>query len=147
MTTPLLVADLKRDEGFRREAYRDSLGFLTIGYGHHGLDVHDGECWSEEEASLQLEADIATAIVGLDKACPWWRSLDPVRSDALANMAFNLGVAKLLGFQNMLAALEAGNWAKASAQALSSHWAAEVGARATRIAAMFKTGNRMTVAV
>lgn len=146
MTTPLLIADLKRDEGFRREAYADSLGFLTIGYGHHGLDVHEGECWSEEEASLQLEADIATAIIGLDKAISWWRDLDPVRQDALANMAFNLGVTKLLGFEKMLAALQARNWSLAASSALLSTWANQVGDRAQRIANMFKTGTRLTVA-
>ena len=47
-----------------------------------------------------------------------------------------------LGFHNTLAAIEAGNYAAASGGMLASKWAKQVGARATRLAAMMKTGER-----
>jgi lysozyme len=139
MTTPALVADLKRDEGFRSHAYRDTGGVWTIGYGHAGADAD--WVWDEPRAAAQLAVDIDRAESGLDRDLPWWRTLDDVRQDALANMAFNLGAGGLLGFRRMLAALEAGDWAAASAQMLLSRWASQVGTRAARLAAMIRTGD------
>ena len=39
----LLIEKLKEFEGFRRDAYRDAAGVLTIGYGHTGKDVREGD--------------------------------------------------------------------------------------------------------
>lgn len=155
MTTPALIEDLKRDEGYRGRAYQDTRGVWTIGYGHTPADQR--EVWSEDQAAAQLAVDVDLACEHLDRELPWWRGLSLVRQDALANMAFNLGVGVapcaehphgtgLQGFQRMLAALQAGDWPHASAQALISDWAKDppqgVGARAERIAAMFRTGER-----
>ena len=49
-------------EGLRLEAYQDSVGVWTIGYGHTGPEVHRGECISEPEADALLRADLASAI-------------------------------------------------------------------------------------
>jgi lysozyme len=155
LTTSALIQELKLDEGFRARAYQDTKGVWTIGYGHTPADPH--EVWTEDHASGQLGVDANIACEHLDHALPWWRNLDPVRQDALANMAFNLGVGVvpceehpegtgLQEFQHMLAALKAGDWLHASAQALISDWAKDppegVGERATRIADMFRTGVR-----
>jgi lysozyme len=155
VTTPLLISDLKRDEGFRARAYRDSKGIWTVGYGH--AYVQPGEVWTEDKASAQLAVDVDLTCGQLDKALPWWRGLDLVRQDALANMAFNIGVGVppcaahpegggVQEFQHMLEALRSNDWPHASVQALMSRWAKEppegVGQRAERIAYMFKTGKR-----
>jgi lysozyme len=155
MTTPLLIDDLKRDEGFRAKAYRDDRGNWTIGYGHTPADPR--AVWTQDQAATQLAVDVDLACEHLDHALPWWRELDLVRQDALGNMAFNLGVGVapcpehpdgtgLQEFRRMLAALKAGAWPAASAQALLSDWAKDppegVGARAERIAYMFREGRR-----
>ena len=155
MTTPLLLEDLKRDEGFRARAYQDARGVWTIGYGHAHADPR--AVWTLDEAETQLAVDADFACERLDRALPWWRRLDEVRQDALANMAFNLGVglapcaaspvgSGLQGFTRMLAALAAGDYPHASAQMLLSDWAKDppegVGARAERLAAMIRTGER-----
>jgi lysozyme len=142
MTTPLLIADLKRDEGLRLEAYRDTRGVWTIGYGH--TPAMEGAVWTPEAAAIQLAADLDRVLAGLDREIAWWRGLDDVRQDALANMAFNLGVGGLLEFRHMLEALEAGDWHTASAAMLVSHWAAEVEDRAERLAFMIRTGTRVS---
>ena len=36
MTTENLIPDLERDEGLRLSAYVDTVGVVTIGYGHAG---------------------------------------------------------------------------------------------------------------
>ena len=145
MTTPLLVSDLMRDEGLRLAAYPDpSSGGdpWTIGYGHTGADVTARTVWTGSEAADTLIEDIAIAQSELDEKLPWWRTLDDVRQDVMVEMAFNLGVEGLLGFQRTLAAVQVGRWATASADMLLSAWAGEVGPRATRLAAMMRTGSR-----
>jgi len=140
VTTPLLIDDLKRDEGLRLEAYQDTRGVWTIGYGH--TPAVEGAGWTPEAAAIQLQADLDVVLARLDRELSWWRTLDDVRQDALANMAFNLGVGGLLNFHHMLEALEARDWHTASAQMLLSEWAAEVEDRAERLAFMIRTGTR-----
>ncbi len=140
MTTPALIEDLKRDEGFSARAYQDTRGIWTIGYGH--ARAQPGWVWTPAEAAAQLAEDVAGAEARLDRDLAWWRTLDEVRQDALADMAFNLGVNGVLEFRHFLAALEAGDWVHASAQMLLSDWAAEVGDRAMRLAHMIRTGER-----
>ena len=134
-----LTADLKRDEGFVRHAYQDHLGFWTIGIGRLIDKRRDGGI-SEAEAEHLLGNDIKAVIVDLDRSCPWWTALSDPRQRALANMCFNLGLSRLLGFRKMLAALEAGDFAGAATEALDSRWARQVGDRAQRIATLLSVG-------
>ncbi len=143
MTSPFLLADLRRDEGFQLTAYPDPLTGAepwTIGYGHTGAGVVRGVVWTLEQAEAALAVDVAAACRGLDGALPWWVHLDDLRQDVLANMAFNLGVAKLLGFTETLAAIRVGAFADAANHMLASAWARQVGARARRLAAQMRTG-------
>jgi lysozyme len=144
MTTPLLIDDLKRDEGLCLKAYRDTLGNWTIGYGH--TPAVEGAVWTVEAARIQLQADVETVLTRLDRELAWWRGLDDVRQDALANMAFNIGVGGLRGFHHMLEALEAHDWRTASAHMLLSEWAEQVGDRAERLAFMIRNGTRASFA-
>lgn len=142
MTTPLLVDELKRDEGLRLTPYRDTGGKLTIGYGHTGRDVTPGLVWTQGAADDALIEDIAIAQSELDEALRWWRTLDDSRQDVMVELAFNLGIGGLLEFTRTLAAIRAGQWARASAGMLLSAWAGEVGGRAARLAAIMRTGAR-----
>ncbi len=146
MTTAFMINDLMADEGLRLAAYRDGGGVLTIGYGHTGPEVREGLTWTASEALDALVEDIAIAQSELDEKLPWWRTLDDCRQDVVVEMAFNLGVAGLLKFRRTLAAIEAGQWARASADMLLSDWAGEVGARAGRLAALIRGGSRARAA-
>jgi lysozyme len=130
-----LVDQLKRDEGYKLMPYKDSLGFLTIGAGRCIEKVGI----SESEAEFLLENDIANVQRELAPFA-WYQSLDMVRKAAIENMAFNLGIAGLLHFPSMIAALGAQDWQKAHDEALNSVWASQVGARANRIAQQILTG-------
>ena len=60
------VEFLKSAEGTEKEgdlhvSYIDSVGVLTIGYGHTGPDVSKGQTITEERAEQLLRADIKTA--------------------------------------------------------------------------------------
>ena len=154
MTTPFLAQDLRRDEGLRLRAYPDPLSGAepwTIGYGHTGAGVREGLVWTPAEAETALIADIAQACERLDEQAPWWRALDDVRQDVLANMVFNMGWLNAAGthglgtFQAALAAIRAGDWQSAHDELLASAWAREVGARARRLADQLLTGVRAPV--
>jgi lysozyme len=140
MPTPELIADLKRDEGCRLRAYQDTGGVWTIGYGHTPAQPKD--VWTQEDADETLKADVEARWLDLTHRAPWIVSLDQVRQDALANMAFNLGVAGLLRFTGFLSYLRAHRFHLAAQAMLLSHWARQVGDRALRLSHMIEYGNR-----
>lgn len=134
--TEQLAESLIVDEGFSGVPYQDTVGKWTIGYGRNLSD----NPLTKAEAAMLLGADVGRAIADLDRRLPWWRNLDPVRQQVLANMAYNLGITKLCGFVNTLAAMKAGDYAKAAQGMIDSRWARQVGARAHRLARQMETG-------
>ena len=129
-----LAKDLKRDEGFRSKPYHDSEGYLTIGYGtllKKGI--------SKEEAGLLLGCRMREILTELKARAPVQFNLLPrhVRR-ALGNMAYNLGVPRLLQFKCMWRALENEDFSKAADEALKSKWARQVGQRAERISTLIR---------
>lgn len=136
MDTIRLAEQLKRHEGFRKYPYRDTVGKLTIGYGRNLDDVG----LFEAEAEVMLFNDIRRA----DQAC-WsniscYRFLDSVRQEVIVNMAFNMGITKLLGFKKMLQAIDERNWEEAADQMLDSKWSIQVGYRSHELADAMRTG-------
>ena len=128
-----LKRDLIRDEGYRLLPYEDSEGILTIGIGRNlekGL--------SKDEVDVLYHNDIVSVEKDLDRSLPWWRMLDEPRQRVLANMCFNLGIGRLLGFRKTLKAIESGDYLLAAIEMLDSKWARQVGNRATRLARIMK---------
>ena len=130
---------LLADEGLRLHAYQDSLGYWTIGVGRL-IDRRAGGGISNTEALYLLENDINACVRDLVAAFPWFVDLDPVRQVVLVNMRFNLGLTKLRGFKNTLAAIAEGRYATAAHGMRQSLWAKQVKGRATRLAHMMETG-------
>lgn len=132
------IADqLIRDEGLQLKAYQDSKGIWTIGIGRNLQD----KGISKDEAENMLWNDLKDVALGIVAALPWSQRLDSPRFGVLKNMAFNLGVAGLLQFRNMLTKLQANDYDGAAAEMLNSEWAKEVGARADRLALQMRTGD------
>jgi lysozyme len=151
-----LIDALKRDEGFRANPYLCSLGALTIGYGRN-LEANPltGAEWralwdngdiavslSEEGAQKLLKAGIGAVELQCATTFKWWGRLDRPRQEVLTNMAFNMGLPRLLGFRNMLAAIAAGDFAIAAEELLDSRYAKQTGQRAQRLAEQLRTGVR-----
>jgi lysozyme len=139
-----IVDDLIRDEGLKLHLYDDATGNMllrgdklvgnpTIGIGTNLLGGITGA-----EARFLCQNRVNVAAGDLDHNVPWWRKLPYAARRGLLNMAFNMGWPRLAGFKQMLAALEAGDYPTAAAEALASAWAKEVGDRALRIADLFK---------
>ena len=131
-----LVEQLKRHEGFRSKPYIDSVGKATIGYGRNLDDVG----LSRKEAVDLLYNDISLARNAVLTNISVARRLNSARLDALTNMAFNLGITRLLKFRKFLAALDLGDFVEAEVQMLDSLWAKQVGSRAIELGRQMRTG-------
>ncbi len=127
-----LAKDLKKHEGFMPHAYRDSLGFITIGYGRL-IDQKLGGGITENEADFLLENDIIKVENDLDDTFPWWRKHPENVQRAMANMCFNLGIKKFKAFKSTLALIKSGLYNEAADNALKSLWAKQVGQRAIEV--------------
>lgn len=140
---PHLISDIKRAEGCKLTAYRDTEGFWTIGWGHllpAQLQDWSGTLWTQAQADAQLDSDIALAIT-FAQSLMEWPSLDTsCRQNAVSELCFNLR-RKWLAFVKTRSAIQAGDWEGAHDGLLASLWAKQVhAARANRIANYLLTG-------
>ena len=76
------------NEGLRLEAYQDTSGIWTIGYGHTG-GVRPGDCIDQERATQLLEGDLAQAERAVDELVQV--SLTDNQFSALVSFVFNEG--------------------------------------------------------
>jgi len=138
MFTPeKLVERIKQHEGCILHPYHDTLGNLTIGYGHNLTS----KPITLRAAQVILEDDINDAIKDL-KQLPSesYIHLDEARKSVLVEMIFNMGVEKVKKFKKMLYALSISNYERAAEEMLNSEWAVQVKNRAKRLAKIMREG-------
>lgn len=110
------VTILKSLEGLRLQAYRDSVGIPTIGWGSTS-NVKLGDTITEEEATARLLDDLKPVERYLSQF-----QLNNNQFDALTIFAFNLGTGMLHPDHTIGAALHNGDMAGvANAFALYNH--------------------------
>jgi lysozyme len=130
-----LAQRIERHEGRRHKLYRDTRGNLTGGVGRN---MADG--FRDDEIDLMRDNDIEMFIGELLKALPWVTKLDQLRHEVLVEMAFNMGIVTLLTFKRTLDQVQSGDYEAAAESMLGSLWAHQVGARATELAEIMRTG-------
>lgn len=135
MDTAAIKAHLRAHEGCVLHAYQDHLGYWTIGYGRM-IDERRGGGISEAEAEQLLSNDVAFVIRSLEREAPFLHTLPEGVQHALVGMAYQMGVAGVMSFRRMWAALEQGDWELAAEEALHSRWAEQTPRRAHEVAAM-----------
>lgn len=140
-----LAVDLDAAEGDRLTAYQDSLGNWTCGRGHLMPQPAPGRSWEgftviQSTSDRWFVTDIVSAML-YAKNLPEYNSCDTAcRQNALVELCFNMR-GRWSTFVHARAAIEAKDWQRAHDELLSSLWAKEVHARATRIANYFLTGS------
>jgi lysozyme len=85
---------IKHFEGVKLNAYQDTVGVWTIGYGHT-KGVHAGMTITGSEAENLLEQDLETFEAGVSNLVKVPINQD--QYDALVSFAFNLGLGTLAG--------------------------------------------------
>lgn len=139
-----VIDALKIDEGEvkvngKHVVYKDHLGYDTLGYGRL-VDRRKGGGLSDKEANYLLNNDVNERIESMQSRFPHFSRLNEPRQAALINMSFQLGVAGVLGFKKMVAAIGEGKFNKAADEALDSLWAKQTPNRAKRISNQIRTG-------
>lgn len=151
MASAELISQLRRHEGLRLFVYCCPTGHWTIGYGHN-LDANplsaeerkvtgyrDGVI-SAAGADWLLQRDVERTERALIERLPWVANLDPVRRDALVNMAFQMGVAGLCGWKTTLNLLRAGQFGMAAERMADTLWTRQTPNRAREIIRQIRTG-------
>ena len=87
------IKSLKELEGFRKDAYKDTGGVWTIGYGTimlNGKPVEQGMSITDPEAEVALQADLAWAQTAVNQLVrvPLKQSM----YDALVSFVYNVGM-------------------------------------------------------
>ncbi len=131
-----LTETLTHEEGYINHVYKDSRGILTAGVGFN-VDPQHGGSIPDVVIDFWLKVKIQEAEAALDRLLPWWRGQPDSVQKAMGLMCYQIGINGLLGFGKTLAALHAGDYATAQAEARNSDWHKETPARAERVIALF----------
>lgn len=90
---------IKSFEGCRLEAYKavSTEKYWTIGWGHYGSDVKQGDKITQAEADALLVKDVASSVAAVNNpaCCPITASLNQNQFDALVSFTFNCGAENL----------------------------------------------------
>ena len=90
---------IKKFEGFRSEAYQDSVGIWTVGYGStmwpDGKNVQPGQRMTIQEAEAVMTWELTRKGKEILSGLPT-TIINQNQYDALVSFAYNLGVGALL---------------------------------------------------
>ena len=142
----IIKARIKAHEGYRLEPYKDTLGFLTGGWGHKILG---GEEVPESEAGWQelFDKDFDIALKGANSLIQeHLRDNHTFLSDSqkaiiqgvLIEMCFQLGQAGVGKFKNMFKALGECEFFEAAEQMQDSRWYDQTPARCLELSDIIK---------
>ena len=135
----------KAYEGIGLYPYPDSLGNLTIGYGHRLGANENYTTIAQEQAENFFNDDYTIAMrtarsvsirdYGID-----FNTLTPARQGVLTDMAFNMGRGGLASFSRMFEAINQQNWVQAGAEIRDSTYAGQVRQRSDTNANIMASG-------
>ena len=164
-----VLAHLELEEGRSERAYRDHLGWWTIGIGRLIDPRKGGRITPDEEAILiandpsrkpgdwhnwvltdpeidMLKLNDIDRFVSEISQWPAWKAVEGnvARQVALTSLAFQLGIDGLRQFKNSLRMVEEKRFSDAAANFLKSKWAQQTPERAKRVTDMIRTGELAT---
>ncbi|PAF49065.1 hypothetical protein BKH41_02955 [Helicobacter sp. 12S02232-10] len=143
-----LIEMIKKHEGYKGRVYLDTQFIPTIGYGRN-LKAHPLSEAEERDIKMNLgvygkkEAEewLKNHLEGLYNELSkyrWFHKLDSVRQSIILDMAYNLGIPRLLLFKKMILALNSADYDNASHEMLNSSWAMQVKERAKKLSVLMR---------
>ena len=137
MNIDKLKEQIKHSEGVRTTAYKDTLNNWTTGVGHL-IRLPDEEYLLEKELTdLEVDQIFTTDLNQAIDDARKFIDADEIHEEAfeiVIDMAFNLGLPKLMKFQKFQQALRARQYKIASTEMLNSLWARQLPNRSKRLA-------------
>lgn len=157
-----LEATVRKNEDYKPRPYKDTRALWTFGNGRcletHPLSAAEWKLLLDRgylEVTInpagadlleQLELAVIETALAHDYA-DFWPRLNDARQNALAEMAYQMSVAKEESFHGMLAAIRVAvasdrpeDWAIVEQKGLASDWAQQTPARAQRVMHQLRTG-------
>jgi len=128
-----LIESIKENEGFEGMPYKDTRGFLTIGYGTK-LPI------TEKEASMLLENRLNNIKQELLNNKPFVTELPEFIQEVLFEMGYQLGVPKQLLFIKMWKAIENRDWDGMIKEMIDSKWYRETPNRVKNLIKRIQSG-------
>ena len=128
-----LVETIKLHEGCVLTPYKDTVGVLTIGYGHNleeGID--------QETADFILARDLEKHSQELDKHKPFWRELPDNVQIVLLSMQFNMGWNRFSQFKKFWKAIEERDVFTAGKEMQDSKWWGQIKSRGPHLREMLE---------
>lgn len=142
-----LQCQLKIHEGEKLVSYKDSKGLPTGGIGHllrtDEISKYPiGTPISQDQVDTWFAQDSQTCIKDAQNfiGTETWEKLDEPRKRALADMAFNMGSARLSQFKTFKKEMQAGNYDQAAKQIENTPYYQQVGRRGPAIASQIRNG-------
>lgn len=142
---------IKAHEGFRDEAYNDSLGIPTIGWGHMILpedNIQMGIKYSVDHLSEIFDKDFEIAFNAakqlIEKHIPnlYTQGLDQKDIEqiqgVLIEMLFQMGYPRVSKFKKTLKALDEGDFKTAADEMIDSRWHQQTPARAIELSTIIR---------
>ena len=132
-----IVNILKQHEGWKPTPYKDR-NTISVGYGFNtkeplirnlfkSLNYNVNNPMTEKQGDTLLRRVInQSTLPELRKIYTKFDSFPSSVKDALINMHYNMGSAKLRNFKNMNAAINKNDWATAAREAFNSNWRKQV---------------------
>ena len=137
MNIDRIKRDIILSEGIRHTAYKDTLNNWTIGVGHL-IKIPDEEYLIDKElTSLEVDQIFTTDLNQAIDDARKFVDVNHIHEEAfeiVVDMAFNLGLPKLMKFQRFRQALLAKQYKMASIEMLDSLWARQLPNRSKRLA-------------
>lgn len=126
---------IEREEGFVSTVYLCPAGKQTIGYGFN----LEAQPMPKEVADLWLRILIDDIRERLSKY-DWYNKLNADRKTVIIDMCYQMGMSGVFNFENMIDALEAGNYETAAYEIMDSLYAKRHRNRAKRNSDAMLTG-------
>ena len=129
-----LIESIKKNEGYVKMVYKDSLGIDTIGYGFaiKDLELDEDIC---NEILLRKLKDLEKQV---NKKFGWFKYMPPNIKDVVMEMCYQLGVTGFSKFKKTIAFLQDKKWQEASVEMLDSLWAKQTPNRAKALSNIVK---------
>ena len=121
---------LIRHEGLKLTPYKCTAGKWTLGVGRN---IEDRGI-SKVTAMQMLDEDIELCLNELIERLDYFETLPTEVQETLVNLCFNMGISRLMKFQLMLGAIQAGQYELAAKELLDSRYARQVGKRSEELA-------------
>ena len=124
-----LKESIKKNEGYRKMVYKDSLGIDTIGYGFAIKDLE----LDKDICDIILDRKIKELATRVNSTFSWYRYMPQEIKDVVMEMCYQMGVYGFSCFKKTISFLQNKQFHDASLEMLDSRWAEQTPVRAKEL--------------